>query len=567
MTTILNGDCRDVLKTLPDESIHMVCTSPPYWNLRSYLPADHPDKHKEIGTEKTPEEYVAKLVAVFREVRRVLRSDGVCWLNLGSTYAANRSYQIPDSKHCDVGNNEGMSVPVGFKPKDLIPIPWMVAMALQKDGWWLRSDIIWAKPNCMPSSVTDRPTASHEYVFLLAKAERYFYDAEAVVESAAKGDANAGTRNYWPGTAGNQRKDEGQGIDNSRTTRNRRSVWTVATVPFTGRTKTVRWVRVEADAACDGMRRITSADCPVHGCPGRQRDEHEASGSNRIACIDGCHVQESDAGQSSISTYHGQQNLRHSLDSLAQPCLPFATDRNTETSKTAPALETIPPCKPSARTGNRNGRKQAGRESSGRHPDKTESNTSVDGSPDSPCNQMPDGTADKYNELDVSLASFNSYVGKGCKCSFYKETTEDSSHFATFPPALIEPMILAGCPAQTCPTCGKGWERVVERDKKPKGRSGDDVYTGQAYSTPQSAVWGINRNLGGGAQSRTLGHRPACACPPADPIPGVVLDPFGGSGTTGQVAIRLGRKAILIELNPEYLPLVNQRTAQAGLNL
>lgn len=154
---ILIGDCREVLRTIPDESVQCCVTSPPYWGLRDY------GVEGQIGQEKSPEEYARTLLGVFREVRRILKTDGTCWLNLGDSYA---SKIVP-----------------GYKPKDLIGIPWMVAFALRWDGWWLRSDIIWSKPNCMPESVTDRPTRSHEYLFLLTKSKDYFYDSEAIKKS------------------------------------------------------------------------------------------------------------------------------------------------------------------------------------------------------------------------------------------------------------------------------------------------------------------------------------------------------------------------------------------------
>ena len=175
---ILQGDCREVLKTLPDQSVHMVCTSPPYYRLRSYLPDGHPDKATEIGLEQTPAEYVRNIVAVFCELRRVLRDDGSVWLNLGDGYAAGgnggQNRERSDSFHSHAprdGDTTGQrkTAPPGLKPKDLMMIPARVAIALQDDGWWIRSDIIFSKPNPMPESVTDRPTSSHEHVFLLAK--------------------------------------------------------------------------------------------------------------------------------------------------------------------------------------------------------------------------------------------------------------------------------------------------------------------------------------------------------------------------------------------------------------
>ena len=170
--TIYKGDALDVLRTLPDESVQCVCTSPPYWGLRNY------GIEGQLGLEKTPELYIEKMVEIFREVRRVLRGDGSCWLNLGDSYAGNgpvsQAQKPIDRLHATVGGTlSGEQRRVGtvpnLKPKDLIGIPWRVALALQADGWWLRSDIIWHKPNPMPESVTDRPTKAHEYFFLLTK--------------------------------------------------------------------------------------------------------------------------------------------------------------------------------------------------------------------------------------------------------------------------------------------------------------------------------------------------------------------------------------------------------------
>ena len=177
---ILQGDCREVLKTLPDESVHCVVTSPPYYGLRDY------GAYAQIGLEKTPQQYIETMVNVFAEVRRILRPDGTLWLNLGDTYAANRGYQVADSKHKDVGNHMPARVPIGFKPKDLMMIPARVAIALHADGWWLRQDIIWNKRNAMPESITDRCTKAHEYIFLLTKSERYYFDHEAIMEPAVK---------------------------------------------------------------------------------------------------------------------------------------------------------------------------------------------------------------------------------------------------------------------------------------------------------------------------------------------------------------------------------------------
>jgi hypothetical protein len=165
------GDCLDALRSLDAGCVQTCVTSPPYFGLRDYGVAG------QIGLEPTPDEYVAKLVAVFREVRRVLADDGTLWLNLGDSYSRMQPDNVPQSKNRRVMPPSMRERIVDLKPKNLIGIPWRVAFALQADGWYLRSDIIWHKPNPMPESVTDRPTKAHEYLFLLAKSERYYYDA------------------------------------------------------------------------------------------------------------------------------------------------------------------------------------------------------------------------------------------------------------------------------------------------------------------------------------------------------------------------------------------------------
>lgn len=176
MTRLLVGDCLQMLGEVDTGTVQMCCTSPPYYGLRDYGHAG------QIGLEETPEAYVARLVDVFREVRRVLHPSGVLLLNLGDSFAANRSYQVTPTKWSGLafGKSNASKVPAGLKPKDLIGIPWMVAFALRADGWWLRCDGIWHQPNGMPESATDRPSINHEYVFLLTKSASYFWDDFAV---------------------------------------------------------------------------------------------------------------------------------------------------------------------------------------------------------------------------------------------------------------------------------------------------------------------------------------------------------------------------------------------------
>lgn len=258
-TRIVVGDCRVTLPTLAAGSVRCCVTSPPYWGLRDY------GHGEQIGLEQTPDAYVAELVAVFREVRRVLTDDGTLWLNLGDSYSSMRdSKATPDTLR---GDNDGTAVAgamnrnpaalraAGLKHKDLIGIPWRVAFALQADGWYLRSDIIWHKPNPMPESVTDRPTKAHEYVFLLSKSAKYYYDAAAIAEPATYADSRM-VDGFVPKSIHGKHKGDPQSAEfrkqdntgnrrytgfNDRyaskalpTTRNARTVWTVTTSPYSG---------------------------------------------------------------------------------------------------------------------------------------------------------------------------------------------------------------------------------------------------------------------------------------------------------------------------------------------
>ncbi len=336
---IICGDCRDVLRTLPDESVHCVVTSPPYFGLRDYGVAG------QLGLERSPAEYVAELVAVFGEARRVLKNDGTLWLNLGDSYnttaAGNKtpsgiSQNTAKRETTPLAsyNTQRTRLIAGLKPKDLIGIPWRVAFALQADGWWLRQDIIWSKPNPMPESIRDRCTKSHEYLFLLAKSEIYHFDADAIAE------------------------------------------------PVTGST----------------------------------------------------------------------------IERMSQPSQPSQHGSHRVPGKTNGPMKAV-----LKRSGNKERKPASAR------------GVPVD------TNGSPNGGVAGSIPWEGSLRN---------KRSVWTVTTQPfkDAHFATFPPALIEPCILAGC---------------------PEG--------------------------------------------------GTVLDPFGGAGTTGLVADRLGRSAILIELNPAYVEIADRR--------
>lgn len=271
------------MRQFPDGCVDCCVTSPPYFGLRDY------GMDGQLGLEPTPDGYVDRMVDVFREVRRLLKPTGTLWLNIGDSYAANRGYQVPDSKHIDVGNSQGAKVPDGYKAKDLLMIPAMLAIALRKDGWYLRSDIIWSKPNPMPESVTDRPSCAHEHVFLLSKSAKYYYDAAAIATPmknsslnrlAQDVDAQAGSERANGGAKSNgnmkavQKKDKQRGHSRKHAgfndrwdsmTReeqqsygaNARNVWEIATKPFRG--------AHFATFPPELPRRCIVAGCPVKG--------------------------------------------------------------------------------------------------------------------------------------------------------------------------------------------------------------------------------------------------------------------------------------------------------------
>lgn len=273
MTGIHIGDARNVLPTFPDGVFNCCVTSPPYFGLRDY---GHPD---QMGLEPTPDAYVAGMVGVFREVRRCLRDDGVLWLNIGDSYAAGkcgRADGTPEnlermSKEYGTGRGGGTALrlggverkpPPGLKPKDLIGIPWMLAFALRADGWYLRSDVIWSKPNPMPESVTDRPTKAHEYVFLLTKSERYYFEQlkEAATSDMGIGVTGRGTQGSARAVGANGRQpqqDHSGWMGGDGVTRNARTVWSIPSQPYKGAHYAVMPPAL--------ARRCVLSGCPIGG--------------------------------------------------------------------------------------------------------------------------------------------------------------------------------------------------------------------------------------------------------------------------------------------------------------
>jgi DNA modification methylase len=438
--TLLEGDALEKLRWLADDSVHCVVTSPPYWGLRDYKTAG------QIGLEKTPELWVARLVEVFREVRRVLHPSGTLWLNVGDSYSSGDRA----TWRSGVSDNKGQQVlddmprpktPPGMKAKDLIGLPWMLAFALRADGWYLRQDIVWAKPSCMPESVTDRCTKSHEYIFLLTKEPQYFYDMEAIKEP----------------TGGTHPRREGA---NSRMS--------------------------------------------VERQPGKENSKPNPSRYSRIPS----------GWDTGPGNHHGNEGRYEHQ----QPKLPGVTP------KSAPA-----------------------------------------------------GSGTKANE------SFHAAcVSNRNKRSVWTIASEPypGAHFATFPTELPKLCILAGTSARgVCPSCLAPWERILE-DGQPDlahqqacGGDGNGDYFGKAtkdYSSAnaQDPAATKARILRGMVEKKTIGWKPTCDCS-EPPIPATVLDPFAGSFTTCAVALELGRSAIGIELNPDYIAQGQERLAKVtpGLKL
>lgn len=517
------GDVLEVLATMPDESVDCVVTSPPYWGLRDYgtgeweggdESCDHVAKRgtpavqtglgypsdggprrvsesntynegafttqyrdvcgkcgarrvdRQIGLEATPDLFVARMVEVFREVRRVLAPHGTCWVNLGDSYATtptgnrgtksalhgaqtSEKYQDTLDRYTDAKLTRA-AIPDGLKAKDLVGVPWRVAFALQADGWWLRSDIIWSKPNPMPESVTDRPTKAHEYVFLLTKGPRYFFDAEAVREKA--NDSN--------------------------------------TARFAAQVR--------------------------HGTT---RSGNEVAG----ATLDGSPylVQRKHRGLHGVGT------------SLAND---DPTGRNVRSVWEIEETHDEP------------------------------SRTELQGPPTNPRGSRPvragaaGGDGEGRNSEDSGNGA-EDVRGLTAAGSVWKIATQPypEAHFATFPEELPRRAIAAGCPRWVCRVCGKPRERIVEKVDGGRGIRG---YSPSDNRHPRDTQ---RSGPGSGALSVVMQTVGWSDCGHNDYRPGVVLDPFMGSGTTALVARRLERHSVGIELNPEYAALCARRLQQLSL--
>lgn len=541
--TLHQGDCLDVLRSLPERSIHCCVTSPPYWGLRDY------GADGQIGLEQTPDEYVARMVDVFREVRRVLRDDGTLWLNLGDSYAANRSYQVSDGKHLshDFGGSNASSVPDGLKPKDLVGIPWRVAFALQADGWVLRSDVVWSKPNPMPESVTDRPTKAHEMVFMFAKAKwvgpdrgRYanisdedarwlalLFDAEGnvVVKKARNGErtqygaqiAFANTNRALIETA---QAIVGEGSIHEREGTNAPMFYWQMTGQqardLLHRIYPFLIVKPRQAAVAIHMQDVIAE--PKKRPGGYRTDEH-------TAFLDRC-----------WETVKALNSFEH------------------------PDISWVPVPRYGKWTAQRYFFDQEAVREAHQPDGRKQTLIAANGA----------GVTTHENYANRAQAERWPNSGRNIR-SVWEIATQPyaQAHFATFPQALPERCIKAGTSKQgVCPACGAPWRRIVEKESSWDARKeagairGNVAFDGKVGAGTQRGVHGegVSHNLGGGAVS-TVGWDPTCSCG-GDPVSATVLDPFMGSGTTALVARSLGRRAVGIELNPDYCQLAADRLGQ-----
>lgn len=633
---VRQGDCIERLRELPDGCVQCCVTSPPYWGLRDYgtaeweggdpecnhqqdaprfngpkqtqaqvsghaSVAERNDRRRcprcgarrvdaQFGLESTPEEYVARMVAVFGEVRRVLRDDGVLWLNLGDSYCGyHGNSKVPDDEAPSnkPGYSENMrptSVGAdGLKPKDLVGIPWRVAFALQADGWYLRSDIIWHKPNPMPESVTDRPTSAHEYVFLLSKAQRYYYDAVAVMEPAIQAGRVRADRIGGASWDCRQQHSEGGEFTGSAG-RNRRDVWTIATQPFNEWEQTYHRVPVARDA-CDGdTMRITSPDCPVHASLENPGSIHVCGG--RVgACSP--RTRRSDDGLdlgrladcAPTARSHEPAKTPCSSGCSDRQCSETATSHSSETHRTDRVPATSPACTASSQTRARTDDKSTSLGSSEQSDRTPENRSAVVASSDETATSPSAQTSSHSVRRSCSLPP-------DCICSLYRNETEKASHFATYPEALVEPCVLAGSSDRACPECGAAWVRQVKREVFDRSNARTYPTGISSHTNPTGKVPGSNTRGCPDPHPITTGFRPGCDCGTEHPIPqeeldadqallddyeveplapvgSLVLDPFCGSGTTGAVAVRLGRRFLGIELNPEYVKMSERRIGKA----
>jgi DNA modification methylase len=525
---IQQGDALERLREMPDQSVQCCVTSPPYWGLRDY------GVDGQLGSEATPEQFIEAMVGVFAEVRRVLRADGTLWLNIGDSYNSGTSAKRSASGKVDVGywqqggrmGDQRVHAP-DLKVKDLIGIPWMLAFALRADGWYLRRDIIWSKPNPMPESVTDRPTSAHEYLFLLAKGKqktRVIRFADLHCERVHLGQyIRPDAADSW---AHNLSVRLATAILDSAQSQQQFSLPALDSE--------------EWKEGAGGRYGVLVADLPVkHRAPvlAARLLRSDTSTKEFLCELDRLGVTLADRDQLLVGGGAAVFTLPPGIDRYGKAAV--AVKDAGEICQVDFASHSLKRSRPSGcsyfydaeaiREAPQDKQRGQGR----RH----------------------DGFNDRW---DAMSKDEQQALGRN-KRSVWTIATKPyaDAHFATFPAALVEPCILAGTPEKSCSDCGAPWRRLtdVEYVKSPKHGAGSVV--GRKEASGQN-------NFDGAGMPRlnkvttTTGFEPICDCG-AETIQPVVLDPFAGASTTGLVALRHNRSFVGIELNPEYVELGRNR--------
>lgn len=571
------GDTFDGLAMLKDEGItpDLIFSSPPFLALRSYLPPDHPDKGKEIGSEPDPASFLSCMLDVVEACAEILSPTGTLAFEFGDTYSGSGG---AGGDYADDGLRDGQAIfrqqKSGGWPmaKSLCMIPELFAASLAygrnlldpertTDPWRIRNTIAWVRPNPPVGALGDKFRPAKSLITVAAKASDRWFDLDAV-RTPTDRDDRGGLRKGTPHGTDERRIASGESSQMSGSNPAGAPPldwWKISPGGYRGEVKTTR--RVPCGPG-DGGERTTSPDCPVHaGLPGQLpkalRDARAGSSSTHTARTDGSPDPELPLDSEATDANLGRSGSSPSptTGSLDPRCSPVATPRSTASSRTGPAPATTSPDTASGRSSGHTADTSESRPSGEPHPGNPESRTSGDATSGSPTTQSPDRTAGTGTEPASSSA---------CCCSFTRLITESTSHYAVFPPELLEKPIEAMCPRRVCRTCGKPSRREV--DVAPGCGGLHQASTGATIGGHPDG----HKSQMGERNATTTGWS-SCGCPGTDGIrldgyhtgpgwrPGIVLDPFGGTGTTALVATGRGRDAILLDLDERNVDLARDR--------